>query len=329
ADNGFYLRDLIDDFRCLNNSEFLKISDIDYLRTLAVLINQNIPNSGVRNITDRYLNEIKTEHILAVWKDSKIAMLKTFDFFENHLHLKTPYLIPFSYFYFTITAYFYKNNSPNYDFLKKYFWFNSFHNDDLLSNTTQLARHIEFLNNEKEKQSFQFDRFLIDKQKLRSATYSSKGRMSRAVLSLYANVQPKDWEHCDRNVLVQNFFFTTDKPNLHHIFPTNSEYVLNNQHKNKITSDSLMNIAYLTQITNLDITNRNPLEYIKDYDKPEFVAIMPTHLLSTDILEWARADQMPDNAIDLFIESRVNHILTDLKTKLNGITFDEMDTMEM
>jgi hypothetical protein len=329
ADKGFYLRDLIDDFRGLNNSEFLKISDIDYLQILAVIIKYNVSNSGVRNITDRYLNEIKTEYILEVWDETKKAMLKTFDFFENHLHIKTPYLIPFRYFYFSITAYFYNNNTPNYDLLKKYFWFNSFHNDDLLSNTTQLAQHTEFLDKEKNKQPFEFDRFLIDKQRLRTATYSSKGRMSRAVLALFASVQPKDWENCDREVLVQNFFFTTDKPNLHHIFPTNSEYVLNNQHNNKITSDSLMNIAYLTQITNLDITNRNPLDYMKDYDKPEFEAIMPTHLLSNEILDWARNGSLPENAIDQFIESRVNNILTDLKTKLNGITFDEMDTIEI
>jgi len=38
---------------------------------------------------------------------------------------------------------------------------------------------------------------------------------------------------------------------------------------------------------------------------------------------------MPENAIDIFIESRVTSILTDLKTKLNGLTFDEMDTMEI
>jgi hypothetical protein len=329
ADNGFYLRDLIDDFRKHNNSEFLKISDQDYLQILAVIIGRNIPNSGVRNITDRYLNEIKTEHILEVWEDTKKAILKTFDFFENHLHIKTPHLIPFRYFYFTITAYFYKNASPDYNLLKKYFWFNSFHNTDLLSNTTQVAQHIDFLYKGKNGDPITFERFLIDKQKLRSATYSSKGRMSRAVLALYSSVQPKDWEHCDREVLVQNFFFSTDKPNLHHIFPTNSEYVLNNQHKNKITSDSLMNIAYLTQITNLDITNRNPLEYMKDYDKPEFEAIMPSHLLSNEILNWARSGTLPDNAIDLFIESRVNSILSDLKIKLSGVTFDEMDTKEI
>ena len=51
--------------------------------------------------------------------------------------------------------------------------------------------------------------------------------------------------------------------------------------------------------------------------------------LLRDILVWARNGTLPDNAIDQFIESRVNNILTDLKTKLNGLTFDEVDTMEV
>ncbi|MEQ8235205.1 MAG: DUF262 domain-containing protein [Syntrophomonadaceae bacterium] len=329
GNGGFYLRELIDKFRDLNQSEFLKINDLDYLQTLAVTINQHVSGSSVKNITDRYLNEIKTENILEVWDETKKAMLKTFDFFENHLHIKTPYLIPFRYFYFTITEYFYMNPNPNYDFLKIYFWFNSFHNDDLLSNTTQLFQHIAFLNLEKNGQLYEFDRFLIDKQKLRSATYSSRGRWSRAILSLYSSKKPKDWKFCDREVIVQNLFFTTDKPNLHHIFPTNSDYVLKNKHKNKITSDSLMNIAYLTQITNLDITNKNPLEYIKEYDNPEFEAIMDSHYLPLEILGWSRADQMPENGLDQFIESRVNNIMADLRNKLNGIRFEEIDTVDV
>jgi hypothetical protein len=127
---------------------------------------------------------------------------------------------------------------------------------------------------------------------------------------------------------LQNLFFTKDKPNLHHIFPLNSDYVIYNRHKNKITSDSLMNIAYLTQITNLEITCRNPLEYLKDYDKPEFESIMPTHLLPKEILHWVRNEQMPENALDLFIEPRVNNIIAELKSKLTGIVFDEIDTFE-
>lgn len=323
---GFYLRELIEKFRETNRSPFLQISDMDYLQILAVLINRNVANSGVRNITDRYLNEIQTEHIIAVWENAKKAMLKTFDFFENTLHIKTPYLIPFRYFYMTISAYFYNNTNPDYSFLKKYFWYNSFHNDDLLSNTTQMLQHVNFLESEKTKKSYYFNRFLLDRNSLRGATYSSKGRFSRAILALYANKQPKDWEHCDRNVLVENFFFSTDKPNLHHIFPTNSSYVLNSRHINKISSDSLMNIAYVIQATNLEISNKNPLQYIKAYDKPEFEAIMGSHLLPSEILDWCRAENMPDDALDIFIEKRVDLILSELQSKISGVVFDVIDT---
>lgn len=296
TDAGFYLRELIDDFRNLNHSRFLHISDLDYLQAIAVLINRNIEGSGVRNITDRYLNEIKTEHILEIWSFAKDALLKTFDFFENHLHIKSPSLIPLRYLYFTITAYFYQNQSPNYDFLKKYFWYFSFHDNDLLSNTTHLFQHIDLLETEKHKKSYTFDRFLINKEALRSASYSSRGRLSRAILSLFASKKPKDWEHCDREVLAQNLFFSTDKPNLYHIFPTNSEYVISNKHLNKISNDTLLNIAYLTQITNLDITNRNPLDYLKRYDNSEFELIMSSHFLPPQILDWVRNENMPDNA---------------------------------
>ena len=182
SSNGFYLRELIENFRKnneKNNSAFLQISDIDYLQTLAVLINRNINDSGVRNITDRYLNDIKTEHIISLWNDAQTAISKTFDFFENHLHIMSPNLIPFRYFYFTITAYFFRNSNPNYDILKKYFWYYSFHNEDLLSNTTNLFQHIDFLDLIKHNKPFNFNRFLIDKEKLRSAPYLPiKNRMT-------------------------------------------------------------------------------------------------------------------------------------------------------
>jgi len=322
--NGFYLREIVDEFRKNNKSEYMNLDDLDYLQIIAVIIRQNIQDSGVSNITDRYLNEIKVEQIERVWDNTKKAILKAFDFLENHLHIKTPFLIPFRYFYFTLSSYFYNNDSPNYDFLKKYFWFYSFHNDDLLSNTTHLNKHVEFMKHEKCKENIAFERFYIDKNILRNATYSSKGRWSRAILSLYSSMQPKDWEHCDRDVLVQNIFFTTDKPNLHHIFPTNSDYVLN--YKNKtITNDTLMNIAYLTQITNLDISNKNPIEYIKEYDKPDFEKILPSHLSGHDILEWARSGIMPDNGLEIFIESRIDNIINTLKEKINLSVFDVID----
>ncbi len=323
--NGFYLRDLIDEFRKINNSRFLQIDDFDYLQILAILIRENIDNSGIRNITNRYLNDITTEQIESIWKEAKKAILKTFDFFENTLNLKGPQLIPYRYFYLTISNYFYKNQNPNYDFLKKYFWYESFHNTDLLKNTGHIDTHIEFLNNEKKNSVIQFERFLIDKNTLRTSSYSSKGRISRAILALYANKQPLDWKYTDRFVIADNFFFTSDKPNLHHIFPTN--YLAHHAGSNSLDHNSLMNIAYITQITNLDISDRAPLEYVKEYDEnPNFIGVIKSHLLPKEIVEWARMEDMPVNALDQFIEFRIELLLEALIGELSDINIEVIDT---
>ena len=90
-----------------------------------------------------------------------------------------------------------------------------------------------------------------------------------------------------------------------------------------------MNIAYLTQITNLDISDRNPLEYIKEYDKnPNFEGVLYSHLLPKQILEWARMDDMPSNALDIFIEERVENVVEELRKQLAGINIEVIDTKE-
>ena len=322
---GFYLRDLISDFRKINNSRFMQLDDFDYLQILAIIIREQIADSGIYNITNRYLNDIKTEFIEEIWEKATRAILKTFDFFENTLNLKSPQLIPYRYFYLTIANYFYDNENPNYNFLKRYFWFNAFHNSDLLSNTMDINRHIQQLDAEKKEDIENFDRFLIDRQTLRNASYSSKGRISRAVLALYSYKLPKDWKYTDRLVNADNLFISTDKPNLHHIFPTN--YIAQNPGKNRLDNNSLMNIAYLTQLTNLEISDRNPIDYIRDYDKnPDFVNVLESHLLPYQLLEWVKMEDMPEDACDQFIERRIDLIIQELTNQLEGVQVEVIDT---
>ena len=325
GDDGFYLRDLIDDFRVTNNSKFLQIDYFDFLQIIALIIRENIEKSGIRNITPTYLNYLTTEQIEEIWADTKNAILKTFDFFENTLNIKGPQLIPYRYFYLTLACYFFKNSSPDYDFLKKYFWFNSFHNSDLLSNTGDINIHLAFLYKQKNGKDYSFDRFLIDKDVLRKSSYSSKGRLSRAILSLYSNNNPKDWKYTDRSVIADNFFFSTDKPNLHHVFPSN--FITQNPGNNSLSDNSLMNISYLTQLTNLEISDKNPLIYIREYNQnPNFVNVLASHLSSPMLVEWSNQESMPANALDLFIEDRVSNIIEKLKIILSDINFDVIDT---
>lgn len=281
--SGFYLREIIEDFREDTEGNYKDLDNLTYLQILAVLINQNINGSKIYNITDRYLNDIKAEQIEAVWPYAKAALLKLFDFFENHLHLKGPKLIPYRYFYMALSSYFYNHPNPNYDFLKKYFWYHGFHNEDLLSNTTQLWQHVDFLRGEKNGTSPAFERFLIDKNTLRRSSYSSRGRLSRAILSLLANQEPRDWAYTDRHVLSDVYYILADKPNLHHIFPSN--YISQNKGKNTLDSNSLMNIAYITQITNLQISDDNPIQYLMKFDSRGLEEILSAHLIPKEVLD--------------------------------------------
>lgn len=323
----FYLRGLFEPFKHeleLAGSRYSAIDDMTLLQTLAVLVRASVPDSKVQNITDRYLNLLRTEHIEAVWQDGKKALQKVFDFLNNYLRLPGPSLVPYRYFYMTLASYFFRNDVPDYDLLRKYFWYFSFHNDDLLSNTSHLADHISRLQKARNEKRFDFERFLIDKDSLRTTTYSTRGRLSRAVLALYANQDPRDWAHPDRSVLASVYYALTDHPNLHHIFPLNfSEKYLGE--RGGRYADSLLNIAYLTQITNLHIGAKNPLEYLRDFVGPRFSDVQRTHLLPSVIVEWVAAKEMPDDALDQFVESRLDLILGQLKVYLPDIPFQVID----
>ncbi len=104
------------------------------------------------------------------------------------------------------------------------------------------------------------------------------------------------------------------------------DYVKSSKNINHITSDSLMNIAYLTNYTNSEISNKNPLDYISEFDKnPNFEQVINSHLLPKQIIQWSRMDEMPANALDQFIEIRIEKIIKVLENKILNITFDIRD----
>lgn len=323
----FYLRELFDGFRReleTAGSRYADVDDMTLLQTLAVLVRDSLPGAGVQNITDRYLNLLRTEHLEHVWKDGRRAVEKVFDFLDNHLRLPGPALVPYRYFYMTLASYFFRNDAPDYDLLRRYFWYVSFHNDDLLSNTSHLRDHVRRFQEARGGGDFGFERFLIDKDRLRNATYSSRGRLSRAMLALFAKQDPRDWGFPDRSVLTPVYYTLTDHPNLHHIFPL--DFCRQHLGEHGRYADSLLNIAYLTQITNLHISNKNPVEYMRNYvDKSGFDTVQRTHLLPDLLAEWTGTAKLSDDALDQFVDARLELVLETLREYLAGIPFEIMD----
>jgi hypothetical protein len=234
----------------------------------------------------------------------------------------------------TLVAYFFNRKEPDHKGLSKYFWYTCLHRKDLLTNTTQLWQHVERLLNAdfvpELTAAGAAASFVIDREQLRKTQYSSQGRMSTALLALYANRGPKDWGAGHVDVLASVYYELTDKPNLHHIFP--QDFVANSDLAEKNRSDSLLNIAYLTALTNIRISNKNPVAYIEEYrgktevERQEFCKVLDSHLAPLEILELSGEESIQRDALVSFTEARAGLIIGDLKRKLEGIDFIEVDS---
>ena len=325
---NFYLRELIQDFRKnLGASNYARLDDWTFLQMVAVCVRlhqqKQDGRATVSNITDKYLNELKALDIEAAWESAKTAMRKALGFLDNVLGLNGPNLVPYRYMYMTLTGYFFENPAPSNSLLQRYFWFACFHQDDLLSNTSGLWLHIDRLREGDGSTVFQ-DKFTLDRNSLRTATYSSRGGMARAILAFYAHQNPKDWAEGHVPVINSVYYTLTDRPNLHHVFP--SDFVCGSNLDDKSSADSLMNIAYLQQITNLKISNKNPLDYLGAYvgvalaQQEAFIDVLKTHLIPSGIVKWqATLSELPSNALVTFIEQRLDLLVTALLKKLDGI----------
>jgi hypothetical protein len=226
----------------------------------------------------------------------------------------------------SLASYFFRNPRPDIALLKRYFWYFSFHNDDLLSNTTHLRDHVRKFHAARNGEDFEFGRFVIDRQRLRATSYSTRGRLSRAMLALYASQCPRDWQQTDRSVLTPVYYALTDHPNLHHVFPLDfCEKHLTNEQETEY-ANSLLNIAYLTQLTNLRISNKNPLEYMRDYIGHDFGPVQRSHFLPDTVFEWATAEATPEGALTTFAERRLDLILDQLRSDLAPLHVNVIDS---
>ncbi len=327
---GFYLRDLVEDFRdSIPGSAYATLDDHTLLQAAAAIVRTTVGGTKVKNVTDRYLNELTADELRTVWPGTTDALRKTFDLLENHLSIKGPALVPFRYLYLALASYFFENESPDLEFLKRYFWYVSFHTERVLRSTSMLWGEVDLLTRHARGEAAELDPFVVDRARIRRASYSSRGRYSRAILSLFASQEPRDWQHPARKVIADVYYQLTDKPNLHHVFPLG--YTRHMEGVQWVDRNSLMNIVYLTQITNLRIRDANPVDYLTSLEgfKAEVglrQRLIESHLLPGELLEWAEAGSLPPDSLASFIEDRTELVLEDLRRKVGGDRMQVIDS---
>ncbi|KVF05623.1 hypothetical protein WJ05_27900 [Burkholderia vietnamiensis] len=322
----FYLRDLIQRFRDVDlaGSAYSDLDDLTFLQMLAACVRLHqkaIPGGkvSINNVTDPYLNELRASDIEAVWEDARSAMAQAIGFLDNTLHLTTPRLVPSRYIYMVLAGYIFRNPDFRRSLMERYFWFTVFHDQNLLPGTTKMLEHTDTLR-AGDGAAFFKDGFQLDKNRLRDVEYSARSALAHAVLALYANQQPRDWRDGHSPVLTSVYYSATDKPNLHHVFPLN--FIANSDLEDLELVHSMMNIAYIPQITNLNISDQNPVHYLDRYvgksdeERVAFRAVLKEHFIPTCLLDWHQQQHLAPDALRRFVEERLNLVVSAITDKL-------------
>jgi hypothetical protein len=322
---GFYLRELFESLKNnLDGSQYAKLGNLTLLQVLGSVV-MRLDDTAVRNITNTYLPQMTTKEIEQIWDDTQTAILKMVKFLEQRLHLPGPNLIPYGYMYPVLANYLYKNSSADYDLLKKWFWYVCFMPDDFDS-TTKMRNEIEWLENAKSK-AVEWEPIVLNKHTLRTQTYLARGAKSRAILALMAFQRPTDFGDPDRDVLQSVYLELTDKPNLHHFFPISHLQKHPDQKGFQDDPNSLMNIVYLPMIENLNISDKNPLHYIREYQNKNsrFEATLRKHIVPAEVLAWAKDKKSTWLNYDKFIELRIDCFVETIREVLSGVKLTVVD----
>ncbi len=98
-----------------------------------------------------------------------------------------------------------------------------------------------------------------------------------------------------------------------------------------VDQNSLMNISYLTQIANLQISDKNPVEYLQSLeafigDRSTAETVADSHLLPHELLDWADNGELPSYSLSEFVDLRTELVLDDLKRKVGVERMHVVDT---
>ena len=322
----FYLRDLLKKLKSKLYDEYKDLDEFLIMQMIALHINKSFPDAGVSNITEKYLQKITAEQIEFVWEESVKAITETVRLFSDRLNLRGPNIIPYNYLYIPISYYFYKNKNPDYEFVKQWFWRTCF-DIDRYSRADQVIDYCDMFDKLRDGESVNLKPLTLNKQKFKNLSYGFRNAYANAIISFYAYLVPLDFEDSDFEVLKTVYLTLGDKPNLHHIFPSNFLDPFEQKKEIKYSKDSLMNICYLRQKTNLKISDDSPENYFKLFaDKnPKIKDALDSHLISGSLLELKK---FTATYYDKFIDQRTDMLTEKIKENVDTVKINIIDEIE-
>ncbi len=322
---GFYLRDRLQGLKDIlieNGSRWQEMDDLSIIQMVAVCLRKR--HTEVRNpfgITPAALDNLTTRHFEENWETCQKTILETLKFLMDQKILG-PSMMPFTYLALPVCYYFDRNKTVNRDVARQWFWWAAFALDRLSSSSEVYGFCEDFFDLLESGKEPKIPNLVLSKTKLVQASYYYRNALSRAVLAFLANQHPKDFSDPQAEILDNVYLLLSQAPNLHHIYPQN--FLKNVEDPSAdAAANSLMNICYLRARTNIKISDRNPLDYFKDFKNVRnFEGILESHLIPAEFTE--RDSFRPSDYRD-FLFARVELFSQRLKQALPDVSVQIVD----
>jgi hypothetical protein len=284
---GFYLRDYLGGLTSIltdSGSRWREVDNLTVIQMVSMCLRKT--STEKRNpfgITPAALDNLTTEHLEQNWSDCQKTILETIKFLADQ-KIVGPGMLPFAYLALPVCSYFHENRSPNRELARQWFWRMAFVED--FRNSTLVYEHASgFFAQLEANEPVEIAPLTLSLSQLVQASYYYRNTLSRAVLAWLANQRPVDFSDPQAEVLDNVYLLMSQAPNLHHIYPQN---FLRNVPglPSDASPDSLMNICFLRAKTNIQISDKNPLDYFQQFrDVRGFSNILDSHLIPRDYIE--------------------------------------------
>lgn len=323
---GFYLRDNIKSLREIltekGSGSFQDIDDFTIIQMVAICLRkeEKEPRKSL-GITPAALDNLTTRHLEENWEFCQTTVLNVIKFMSDQ-NIKGPGMLAFGYLLFPICYYFHKNPEPNTDLARQWFWRNAFGLEDFRSSTEVYRYCDEFFAKLEGRQKVKIEPLAISISGLIKANYYYRNALTRAVLAFLAHQKPLDFKDANAVVLDDVYLRLSQAPNLHHIYPQN---FLNGVEglPSDVSPDSLMNICFIRARTNIQIRDKNPLTYFKEFENvKKFDKILQSHFIPQEFI-YRKTFRQSDYG--KFLHTRAQWLAESLKAELADVDVKIID----
>lgn len=320
----FYLRDNLQKLREVlfsQGNRFQNLADLTIIQMISICLRKE--ETGIRKsfgITPKALDNLKTKDLEDNWDICQKTIFETIKFLSD-MKIHGPDMLPFGYLLFPLCYHLHKNPSPNLRIARQWFWRTAFGLEDF-RRADEIYRYCtEFFDDLEQGRKPIIPQLMLSKTKLVQASYYYRSALSRAVLAFLAKQNPIDFSDPDAEVLDSVYLLLSQAPNLHHIYPRNFLETVELPEDTEI--DSLMNICYLRAKTNIQIGDKNPLHYFREFeDVDNFDNILGSHLIPK---EFIKKEEFKPEDYRNFLYVRAESFCQKLKNELPDVNVEILE----